>query len=112
MTPGKKPETTNLEKLRIRLQAESSDSLQLLRDIKDHPVCSVFFDEGVPCIMVIWRNYATSTQFRFIHESILHQLQEHGVSKILGDDSALPTIHTEDQAWIIKTGCRGQWRPA
>jgi hypothetical protein len=29
-------------------------------------------------------------------------LQEHGVNKILGDDSALPTIHAEDQAWIIK----------
>jgi|SRR5579872_291369 len=102
MTPGKEPENTNLDKLRIRLQAESSESLQLLRDIRDNPVCSVFFDESVPCITVIWRNYATSTQFRFIHESILHQLQEHGMNKILGGDSALPTIHAEDQAWIIK----------
>jgi hypothetical protein len=45
--------------------------------------------------MVIWRNYATSTQFRFIHESIVHQLQEHGVNKVLGDDTALPTIHAD-----------------
>jgi len=112
MTPEKKPETTNLDKLRIRLQTESSESLQLLQDIRDNPICSVFFDESVLCIMVIWRNYATNTQFRFIHESILHHLQKHGVNMILGDDSALPTIHAEDRAWTIKTGCRGQWRPA
>ena len=106
MTPIDEPEITNLDKLRSKLQAESTDSLQLLRDIKDNPVCSIFFDESVSCITVIWRNYATSTQLRFIHESILHHLQEHGVNKVLGDDSALPTIHAEDQEWIIK-----EWLP-
>ncbi len=98
MTPKKEPENDKLEKLRARLQTESSDSLQLLRDIRNNPVCSITFDEGIPCIVVVWRNYATSTQFRFIHENILYLLQKHGVNKIFSDDTALPTIHTEDQA--------------
>lgn len=86
--------------LRIRLANESSDSIKLLHDLKDNPICSVTFDETVPCIKVVWKRYATSTQLRFIHESILHLIQKHRVDKILGDDSALPTIAAEDQVWI------------
>ena len=76
------------------------------QDVENNPVCSVVFDESVPCIFVAWRNYATSTQFRFIHESILDLLRTYGVCKILGDDTELPTIHAEDQAW----NCR-DWMP-
>jgi len=88
-------------RLRVRLQTESSDSLKLLRDIRNNPVCSVIFDESVPCILVLWRNYATSTQFRFVHENVLYLLRKHGLDKILGDDTDLPTIHNEDQAWLV-----------
>jgi hypothetical protein len=70
MTPKKEPENDDFDRLRVRLQTESNDSLKLLRDIRNNPVCSVTFDESVPCILVVWRNYATSTQFRFIHENI------------------------------------------
>lgn len=90
----------NLTILRTRLASESGDSIKLLHDLKDNPICSVTLDETVPCIKVVWKQYATSTQLRFIHESLLHLIQKHRVNKILGDDTALPTIAAEDQAWI------------
>lgn len=91
----------SLSKLRVQLETESSDGIKLLNNLKDNPICSVSLEESVPCIKVIWKQYATSTQLRFIHESILRLLQKHGVVKILGDDTALLTIHAEDQAWIV-----------
>lgn len=43
----------------------------------------------------------TSLQLRYIHESILPLLRQHGVSKIFGDDTDLPKIQADDQAWIV-----------
>lgn len=59
-------------------------------------------DDSVPCITIVWKQYATSRQLRFIHENILQMLIRHRVSKILGDDTALPTIHAEDRVWITE----------
>src|SRR5271170_3652719 len=95
-----------LRLLRARLEIESSDSVKLLKDFKENPICSVRLDESVPCIVVVWKQYATSTQLRFIHESILGLLEKHRVTKILGDDTLLPTIHAEDQTWIAEN-----WMP-
>src|SRR5262249_8342635 len=92
--------------LRARVEAESSDGIKLLRDLSDNPICSVTFDANVPCISLLWRGYATSIQFRFIYESVLRLLEKEGVSKILGDYSALPTIHSEDQSWMAQN-----WMP-
>lgn len=100
------PQTDRLRLLRARLESESNDSLKLLKDFTDNPICSVSVDESVPCIVIIWKQYATSTQLRFIHESVLGLLEKHRVTKILGDDTLLPTIHTEDQTWITEN-----WMP-
>lgn len=94
-------EHEKLLELRKQLEAESSDSLQVLSDPASNPVCSIAYDESIPGIVVTWKRYATSTQIRFIHEYVLGLLRKHGVKKILGDDSSLATIHTEDQTWII-----------
>jgi hypothetical protein len=108
MADGKRnrPHTESLKDLRSRLEKESSDSLKLLEDLNDNPICAVSLDETVPCIKVIWKQYATSTQLRFVHESIVHMLERHGINKVLGDDTALPTIHSEDQVWIAEN-----WMP-
>jgi hypothetical protein len=45
---------------------------------------------------------ANRIQLRFIHESILQLLEEHNVGKILDDDTGLPTIRSEDRAWIAE----------
>jgi thiamine monophosphate kinase len=63
-------------------------------------------DKSVPCIAITWKQYATSTQLRFVHENVLQMLMRQRVSKILGDDTALPTIHAEDRVWITE-----DWMP-
>jgi hypothetical protein len=93
-------ESDALRQIRAQLEIESGDSLELARNIEDNPICSITLDKSVPCIAVVWRRYATSTQLRFIHEVILELLKKHHVSKVLGDDTNLPTIHRDDQAWI------------
>lgn len=100
------PETERLRQLRYCLLTGSSDGIKLLDNLKDNPICSVSFDKDVPCIVVIWKDYATSAQLRYVHESILGLLVKHGVSKILGDDTALPTVHAENQVWIAE-----DWMP-
>jgi hypothetical protein len=106
MTARDRHDTENIAKLRARLETESSDSIRLLKNINDNPICSVTFDESISAIVVIWRQHATSTQLRFVHENILHLVEKHRVSKVLGDDSDLPTIHAEDRAWIVE-----DWMP-
>jgi hypothetical protein len=85
-----------------KLRAESLDSLQLLSSLTDNPICTVDVDTGVPCVAVVWKRYATSMQLRFIHENILALLKQHNLRAVLGDDTALATIHVEDRRWITE----------
>jgi hypothetical protein len=98
--------TSDLGRYADALEAESSESRALARDLENNPICSLTIDYSVPCVCVTWKRYATSPQFRFIHESIIKLLAEHGLSKVIGDDTSLPTIHPQDQAWIIS-----DWMP-
>ena len=82
------------------------DSLKLLENIENNPICTVRFDRSVPCIRVTWKGYATSAQIRHVHEEILGLLKRYGVGKILGDDTVMPIIHAEDQRWIAE-----EWMP-
>ena len=91
----------HLRELREKLRQDSRDSLQLLKNLKDNPICSIILDEASRCITVVWKQYATNTQFRYIHENLLMLICTHRVCKILGDETALPTIPSEDRAWII-----------
>lgn len=95
-----------LEHLAQKLRVESLDSRQLLSSLTDNPVCAVRVDDSVPCITVVWKRYATSVQLRFIHEILLVLLKQNGLSAVLGDDRSLPTIHAEDQRWIVE-----DWMP-
>jgi hypothetical protein len=90
-----------LRELREKLRSESRDSFQLLENFRDNPVCSIRHDEANQCIIVVWRQYATQIQFRYIHEKLLSLICKHRVDKILGDDTALPAIPSEDRFWII-----------
>ena len=102
----KSPHSPEVRRLRTALERESSDSLALLRDLQDNPICSVRVDETIPCLALMWKGYATSNQFRFVHENILDLLRQHRLSKIIGDDTELPMIHAEDQVWVIE-----DWMP-
>ena len=90
-----------LRELREKLRQDSGDSFRLLENFRDNPICSILHDETNHCITVVWKQYATHAQFRYIHEKLLSLICEHGVSKILGDDTALPAIPSEDRFWVI-----------
>jgi hypothetical protein len=90
-----------LRELREKLRYESRDSFQLLENFCDNPVCTIRHDEANHCIIIVWRQYATQMQFRYIHEKLLSLICQHHADKILGDDTALPAIPSEDRFWII-----------
>ena len=94
-------ENDRLDDLRARLRQDSRDSFRLLEDFRDNPICSILHEEGERCIVVVWRQYATQIQFRYIHEKLLSMICQHRVFKILGDDTALPAIPSEDRFWVI-----------
>lgn len=100
------PENGPLRELREKLRQGSRDSFRLLENFWDNPICCIMHDEANRSIMVIWRQYATQIEFRYIHEKLLSLICEHGVYKILGDDTALPNIASEDRFWVID-----QWLP-
>jgi predicted lipoprotein len=87
--------------LRDILMQESGDSISLINDLENNPICSITFDASVPCIAVQWRGYATSAQMRFVLENIICLLDRHKAHRILGDDTLLPLVHSADQQWII-----------
>jgi len=91
----------DLRQLREMLQRDSRDSFQLLKNLWDNPICSITLDEASRCVTVVWKQYATQLQLRYIHENLLALIREHRLSKILGDDTALLTIPSEDRFWII-----------
>jgi hypothetical protein len=102
----RQPEDDVLIQLQRRLEVESGDSIKLSRDIEDNPICSISIEHSVPCVVVVWQQYATSTQVRFIHESVLRLLRERRIRKILGDDTGLATIYADDRRWIVEN-----WMP-
>jgi hypothetical protein len=91
-----------LEQFRAIVKAQSSDGLALVTDPENNPICSIRADQDARCIFVEWKQYATSAQLRFIHEHIIDLLKRHQIAKVLGDDTALPTIHCDDQKWIVE----------
>ena len=96
------PENSDpLRELREKLRQGSRDSFRLLENFWDNPICRIMHDEANRCIMVVWRQYATQIEFRYIHEKLLTLICKHRVYKILGDDTALPAIPSEDRFWII-----------
>jgi hypothetical protein len=96
------PENSDpLRELREKLRQDSRDSFRLLENFRDNPICSIMHDEADRCIILVWRQYATQIQFRYIHEKLLSLICEHRVFKILGDDTALPAIPSEDRFWVI-----------
>jgi len=92
--------------LQHMLAVESGDGRALSENLEDNPICSVSYDPSIPCLMVRWKSYATSSQIRYIHECLIRLIKEHRVSKILGDDSNLESIAAIDQQWIVR-----DWMP-
>lgn len=63
-------------------------------------VYTVRHDPEVPCVVMIWRGYATSAEFRAANERILTMIIDTQSTKLLGDVSRFVLIGMEDQAWL------------
>ena len=92
---------SSLEQLMRLVERESTDGAKLLENPSDNPICSLSYDEAARCVTIVWRKYATSAQFRFVHEAMIDLLVQYRAGKILGDDTDLPVVHVEDQNWIV-----------
>jgi hypothetical protein len=85
---------------------ETVEARELLSDLENNPVCSVLLDADVPCLTVVWKREASSEQLRAVLEKLIELIRQHKISKVLGDDTALPQIQPEDQDWIVR-----DWMP-
>jgi len=74
----------------------------MVKVLLDAVVCSFVFDETLAVIVVTRKGYARSDEFRGIHERLLDAVRVYRVNKVLSDDTALPTIASEDQQWIAQ----------
>lgn len=99
-------ETESLRQLTEAVRTESNDGARLVADLANNPICRVTVDTGIPCIVLVWGQYATSAQLRFVHERALDLLRRNALHKILGDDSLLAVIPVDDQDWL-----REDWMP-
>ena len=62
--------------------------------------CTVVFEPAVPCVVMVWRGYATSRMFRETNERVLACLSQNQATQILGDVRDFVLIGAEDQAWL------------
>jgi hypothetical protein len=99
-----------LRELREKLRQGSRESFRLLENFWDNPICRIMHDQANRCIMVVWRQYATQIEFRYIHEKLLSLICKHRVYKILGDDTALPAIPSEQHHHMERNCVRSQTR--
>lgn len=97
---------SGLDALKRAVERESNDGRALVANLADNPICAVSRDDDVPCICIQWKGYATSAQIRLIHERLIGLIERDRISKILGDDTALVSVSSEDQDWII-----WEWMP-
>lgn len=61
---------------------------------------TIDYDPDVPCVLMIWKGYATSAAFREGNARVLTEITNRHASKLLGDVTNFVLIGAEDQAWL------------
>lgn len=61
---------------------------------------TVDYDPNVPCVVMVWKGYATSAAFREGNARVLAEITNRRASKLLGDVTDFVLIGAEDQAWL------------
>jgi hypothetical protein len=61
---------------------------------------TIDYDADIPCVVMIWKGYATSAAFREGNAQVLAQIAQRRASKLLGDVTDFVLIGAEDQAWL------------
>jgi SpoIIAA-like len=62
--------------------------------------CTVGYDADVPCVVMTWKGYGTSREFRAANERVLRAISEHKATKVLGDIKDFVLIGSDDQNWL------------
>lgn len=61
---------------------------------------TIFFEPDLNCVVMEWKGYATSEQFREGTELMLNSLIKNKTTKVLADIQDMVIIGTEDQHWL------------
>jgi hypothetical protein len=61
---------------------------------------TIDYDADVPCVVMVWRGYATSAAFREGNARVLSEISDRRASKLLGDVTDFVLIGADDQAWL------------
>ena len=61
---------------------------------------TIGYDADIPCVVMIWKGYATSAAFREGNARVLTEITDRRASKLLGDVTDFVLIGAEDQAWL------------
>jgi hypothetical protein len=61
---------------------------------------TVDYDTDIPCVVMIWKGYATSAAFKEGNARVLAEISAHRARKLLGDITDFVLIGGEDQAWL------------
>jgi hypothetical protein len=62
--------------------------------------CAIGYDVDASCVVMTWKGYATSRQFRESNECIINAIAERNVCKLLGDIEEFVLIGADDQRWL------------
>ena len=65
-------------------------------------VCSFSIDTSIPCLLIQWHGYATSTQLRQLAENQIELMRQHKLTKVLSDNTHARMVSMEDQRWIAE----------
>lgn len=63
--------------------------------------CALSFDAASGALVVDWKGYATSAQFRSVSEKILVAVAVKDVRLLLNDTSEMVLIGATDQEWVV-----------
>jgi hypothetical protein len=63
-------------------------------------VYHIYFDKDLDAVVMVWKGYSTSEQFREGTELMLNELICNGCSKVLADVREMILIGMDDQRWL------------
>lgn len=63
-------------------------------------VYNIYFDQALDSVVMVWKGYSTSEQFREGTELMLNELITNGSSKVLADLREMILIGMDDQKWL------------
>lgn len=72
-----------------------------MKVLLDLPAGRLGLDDTIPALTVTWKGYARTQEVRELHERLLDLILAYRVSKVLADDTALPTVAADARRWII-----------